>query len=99
MKSTSMRSARRAGFLLPATFFVDHVDGEPHCRMALTGGAAIRPDGGQAADVVIVGGNRVLAATVVFTGGAFASDEAAQAWFAGEEGQALKALLMSFSYR
>ncbi len=82
-----------------ASFFVDHIDGEPHYRMALTGGAAIRPDGGHAADVVIVGGNRVLAATVVFRGGPFASDEAAQAWFAGEEGQALKALLMSFSYR
>lgn len=82
-----------------ASFFVDHIDGEPHYRMALTGGAAIRPDGGQAADVVIVGGNRVLAATVVFTGGPFDSDEAAKAWFAGEEGQILKALLMSFSYR
>ena len=82
-----------------ASFFVDHIDGELQYRMALTGGAAIRPDGGQAADVVIVGGNRVLAATVVFTEGPFASDEAAQAWFAGEEGQALKALLMSFSYR
>jgi hypothetical protein len=82
-----------------ASFFVDHIDGEPHYRMALTGGAAIRPDGGQAADVVIVGGNRVLAATVVFSGGPFASDEAAKAWFAGEEGQVLKALLTSFSYR
>lgn len=82
-----------------ASFFVDNIDGEPHYRMALTAGAAVSPAGGAAADVVIVGGNRVLAATVVFTGGPFASDEAAQAWFAGEEGQALKALLMSFTYR
>lgn len=82
-----------------ASFFVDNIYGEPHYRMALTGGAAVSPEGGQAADVVIVGGNRVLAATVVFTGGPFAGDDAAKVWFGGEEGQALKALLMSFSYR
>lgn len=82
-----------------ASFFVDNIYGEPHYRMALTSGAAFSQDGRQAADVVIVGGNRVLAASVVFTGGPFASDDAAKTWFGGEEGQALKALLMSFSYR
>jgi len=82
-----------------ASFFVDHIYGEPHYRMALMSGPAVSPDGGEAADVVIVGGNRVLAASVVFTGGPFPSDGAAKAWFAGEEGHALKNLLMSFSYR
>ena len=43
--------------------------------------------------------DRVLTADVVFTGQPFANDEEAKAWYWGTEGQALKALLMSFSYR
>jgi hypothetical protein len=82
-----------------ASFYVDRIDGQPHYRLSLTHRAAISPDGTEGADVVIVGGNRVLAANVVFTGGPFASDAAAKAWFAGAEGQALKAVLMSFSFR
>jgi hypothetical protein len=82
-----------------ASFYVDRIDGEPHYSLSLTHKAAVSPDGTEGADVVIIGGNRVLAANVVFTGGPFASDEAAKAWFAGAEGQALTAILMSFSYR
>jgi hypothetical protein len=82
-----------------ASFYVDRIDGEPHYRLSLTHRAAVSPDGTEGADVVIVGGNRVLAANVVFTGGPFASDEAAKAWFGGTEGQSLTAILMSFSYR
>lgn len=82
-----------------ASFYVDHIYGDPHYQLSLTAGAAISSDGTEGADVAIIGGNRVLAASVVFTGGPFASDEAAKAWFAGAEGQTLKAVLMSFSYR
>lgn len=82
-----------------ASFFVDNIYGELHYRMAITAGPAVSPDGKQAADATIVGGNHILAATVIFTGPPFASDEAAAAWLAGGEGQALKDLLMSFTYR
>jgi hypothetical protein len=82
-----------------ASFYVDRIDGDPHYRLSLTHRAAVSPDGTEGVDVVIVGGNRVLAANVVFTGGPFASDSAAKAWFAGAEGQALTAILMSFSFR
>ncbi|WP_459794037.1 hypothetical protein [Arthrobacter sp. AD-310] len=82
-----------------ASFFVDNIYGELHYRMAITAGPAVSPDGKPAADATIVGGNRVLAATVIFTGPSFASDEAARAWLAGGEGQALTDLLMSFTYR
>lgn len=82
-----------------ASFFVDNIYGELHYRMAITAGPAVSPDGKPAADATIVGGNRILAATVILTGPPFANDEAAKAWLAGGEGQALKSLLMSFTYR
>ena len=44
-------------------------------------------------------GDRILTADVLFTGPPFADDEAAKAWYWGGEGQALKSLLMSFTYR
>ena len=82
-----------------ASFYVDNIYGEPHYKLSLTAGAALAPDGTEVADAAIIGGNRILMAGVVFAGGPFASDEAAKAWFAGAEGQALKEVLMSFSYR
>ncbi|TDL31696.1 hypothetical protein [Arthrobacter nitrophenolicus] len=82
-----------------ASFYVDNIYGELHYKLSLTAGAALSPDGREVADASIIGGNRILMAGVVFTGGPFASDEAAKAWFAGAEGQALKDVLMSFSYR
>jgi hypothetical protein len=82
-----------------ASFYVDNIYGELHYKLSLTAGAALSPDGREVADASIIGGNRILMAGVVFTGVPFASDEAAKAWFAGAEGQALKDVLMSFSYR
>lgn len=82
-----------------ASFYVDNIYGELHYKLSLTAGAALSPDGREVADAAIIGGNRILMAGVVFTGGPFAGDEAAKAWFAGAEGQALKEVLMSFSYR
>jgi len=82
-----------------ASFYVDNIYGELHYKLSLTAGAALSPDGREVADASIIGGNRILMAGVVFTGDPFASDEAAKAWFAGAEGQALKDVLMSFSYR
>jgi hypothetical protein len=44
-------------------------------------------------------GDRVLTADVLFTDSPFANDEAAKDWYWGDEGRALKSVLMSFSYR
>jgi hypothetical protein len=66
--------------------------------MGLTPGLPVSPDG-EVRDGLVMLGDRVLTADVVFTGQPFANDEEAKAWYWGTEGQALKALLMSFSYR
>jgi hypothetical protein len=66
--------------------------------MELTAGLPISPDG-KVQDGLIMLGDRVLTADVLFTAAPFANDEAAKAWYWGVEGQALKAVLMSFSYR
>jgi hypothetical protein len=81
-----------------SSFFVDRSDGTAHYRMGLTAGLPVSPDG-QVQYGLIRLGDRILTADVLFTGPPFASDEAAQAWYWGAEGQALKSVLMSFSYR
>lgn len=81
-----------------ASFFVDRSDGAAHYRMGLTPGLPVSPDG-KVQDGLIMLGDRVLTADVVFTGQPFANDEEAKAWYWGTEGQTLKAVLMSFSYR
>lgn len=81
-----------------SSFYVDHVNGAVQYRMGLTAGLPVSPDGKiQAAPIML--GDRILAADVLFTGEPFANDDAAKAWYWGAEGQALKAVLMSFSYR
>ena len=80
-----------------ASFFVDRSGDAAQYRMGLTPGLPVSPDG-EAQDGLIMLGDRVLTADVVFTGQPFANDEEAKAWYWGAEGQALKALLMSFSY-
>jgi len=81
-----------------SSFFVDRSDGAAHYRMGLTAGLPVSPDG-QVQYGLIKLGDRILSADVLFTGPPFAGDEAAKAWYWGTEGQALKSVLMSFSYR
>ena len=80
------------------SFYVDRVNDVAKYRMHLTAGAPIA-GAEMAHDGIIRTGERVLVADVEFIEKPFASDEAAKSWLAGAEGQALKALLMSFSYR
>lgn len=81
-----------------ASFFVDRRDGAPQYRMRLTAGLPVSPDGKVQNAPVLLGG-RVLSADVLFSGQPFVDDEAAKAWYWSGEGQALKAVLVSFSYR
>ncbi len=81
-----------------SSFFVDRSDGAAHYRMGLTAGLPVSPDG-KVQDGLIMLGDRVLTADVLFTDSPFANDEAAKDWYWGVEGRALKAILMSVSYR
>ena len=81
-----------------SSFFVDRTDGAATYRMGLTAGLPVSPDG-EVQHGLIMLGNRVLSADVVFAGQPFANDEAAKEWYWGVEGQTLKAVLMSFTYR
>ncbi|MET4592569.1 hypothetical protein [Arthrobacter sp. 754] len=80
------------------SFYVDNVNDIAKYRMHLTAGAPIA-----GAEMGLPGliriGERVLIAEVTFVDNPFASDDAAKAWLSGTEGQALKTLLMSMSYR
>jgi hypothetical protein len=80
------------------SFYVDRMEDNPTYRMHLTAGA---PSAGaeMALDGIIRVGKDVLVAEVQFIEKPFASDAAAKSWLAGAEGQALKALLLSISYR
>lgn len=80
------------------SFYVDRMDDKPTYRMHLTAGAP-QPGGGSALDGIIRVGEGVVVAEVKFIDQPFASDAAAQSWLAGEEGQSLKRLLLSISYR
>jgi hypothetical protein len=81
-----------------SSFFVDRSDGAAHYRMGLTAGLPVSPDG-KVQDGLIMLGDRVLTADVLFTDSPFANDEAAKDWYWGVEGRTLKAILMSVSYR
>ncbi|WP_461188217.1 hypothetical protein [Arthrobacter sp. Z4-13] len=81
-----------------SSFFVDRSDGEANYRMGLTAGLPVSPDG-KVQDGLIMLGDRVLTADVLFTDSPFANDEAAKDWYWSDEGRALKSVLMSFSYR
>lgn len=80
------------------SFYADRMEDNSVYRMHLTAGAP--PSGADLAqDGIIRVGKDVLVAEVEFIEKPFASDAAAKAWLAGAEGQALKALLLSISYR
>lgn len=80
------------------SFYVDNVNDIAKYRMHLTAGVPLS-GAEMSLDGIIRVGDRVLVADVEFIEQPFASDEAAKAWLAGPEGQALKALLLSMSYR
>jgi hypothetical protein len=80
------------------SFYVDNMDGLAKYRMHVTPGAP-KPGADMAVGGLIrIGDDRVMIADVTFVDNPFASEDAAKAWLAGTEGQALKALLMSISY-
>ncbi|MHC6594817.1 hypothetical protein [Arthrobacter sp. C152] len=81
-----------------ASFYADHVAGTVQYRLGLTPGLPVSPEGKVQYGLIMLG-HRMLTADVLFTGEPFAGDQEAKAWYWGSDGQALKALLMSFSYR
>ncbi|WP_163166381.1 hypothetical protein [Arthrobacter sp. Alg241-R88] len=81
-----------------SSFYVDHAFGAATYRMGLTAGSPVSPDGQVQYGLVMLG-DRILTADVLFDGRQFANDEAAKEWYWGDEGRSLKALLMSFTYR
>lgn len=80
------------------SFYVDRVNDLGTYRMHLTAGAPL-PGAGMVLDGIIRTKRGVLLAEVHFVEKPFANDDAAKSWLAGGEGQALKALLLSISYR
>ncbi len=81
-----------------ASFFVDRSEGAARYRMELTAGLPVSPDG-KVQDGLVRLDDRVLGADVLFHDRPFANDDAAKAWYWGEQGQALKAILASFTFR
>jgi hypothetical protein len=79
-------------------FYVDRMDSNATYRMHLAAGDP-KPGQGAALDGIIRAGEGVILADVKFIERPFANDAAAKSWLTGTEGQALKALLLSISYR
>ncbi|MDQ0615997.1 hypothetical protein [Arthrobacter globiformis] len=79
-------------------FYADRTDSSATYRMHLAAGAP-KSGQGSALDGIIRAGDGVILADVKFIEKPFANDAAAKSWLAGSEGQALKALLLSISYR
>jgi len=80
------------------SFYVDRVNDIAKYRMHLTAGKPIA-GAEMALDGIIRIGDRVLIADVEFMNNPFSGDDAAKAWLASPEGQALKSLLLSVSLR
>jgi len=80
------------------SFYVDRMDSNATYRMHLTAGAP-QAGKGMALDGIIRIGKEVLVAEAQFIAKPFADDAAAKSWLAGDEGQAIKALLLSVTYR
>lgn len=80
------------------SFYVDRMENNPAYRMHLTSGAPAAGKG-MALDGIVRIGKEVLVADAQFIEKPFASDAAAKAWLASTEGQAIKALLLSVTYR
>lgn len=81
-----------------SSFFVDRTESSAQYRMGLTAGLPVSPTGEVQYGLTKIG-DRILTADVLFDGPRFEGDEAAQTWYWSAEGQALKGVLMSFSYR
>jgi hypothetical protein len=81
-----------------SSFYVDHASGTATYRMGLTPGSPVSPDGQVQYGFVMLG-DRILTADVLFPRQPFTDDQAAKDWYWGDEGRALKGVLMSFTYR
>lgn len=81
-----------------SSFFIDQTESSTHYRMGLTPGLPVSPTG-QVQYGLVKLGDRILTADVLFDEPRFEGYEAAQAWYWSAEGQALKGVLMSFTYR
>jgi hypothetical protein len=79
------------------SFYVDRVNDLATYRMHLTAGKPIA-GAEMSLDGIIRIDGRVLVADVEFISNPFSSDDAARAWLATAEGQALRALLLSISH-
>jgi hypothetical protein len=80
------------------SFYVDRMENNPTYRMHLTAGAPAAGKG-MALDGIVRIGKEVLVADAQFIEKPFARDAAAKAWLASDEGQSIKALLLSVTYR
>jgi hypothetical protein len=81
-----------------ASWYRDDAGGVPAYRLHLTAGPAASGEG-MSLDGIIRAGADVLVAEVVWDSPTpFASDAAAQAWYASREGQQVKAVLTSIAY-
>jgi hypothetical protein len=80
------------------SFYVDRMEDITTYRMHLTAGAPTAGDGSRIDGIIRVG-ERVLVADVKFIDNPFASDDAAKSWLTTAEGESLKALMLSMSYR
>jgi hypothetical protein len=80
------------------SFYVDRAGDITTYRMHLTAGEPTAGDDSRIDGIIRVG-DGVLVADVKFIENPFASDEAAKSWLASDEGDALKELLLSMSYR
>jgi hypothetical protein len=80
------------------SFYVDRAGDITTYRMHLTAGEPTAGDDARIDGIIRVG-DGVLVADVKFVENPFAGDEAAKSWLVSDEGDALKELLLSLSYR
>ena len=80
------------------SFYVDRAGDITTYRMHLTAGEPTAGDDSRIDGIIRVG-DGVLVADVKFIENPFASDEAAKSWLVSDEGDALKELLLTMSYR
>ncbi|MFE8885967.1 hypothetical protein ACFYLX_08965 [Pseudarthrobacter enclensis] len=81
-----------------ASFYVDWDDDDATYHLQLTAGAPATGPRDPVNGIILLG-DRVLTAEVLFDGRQFPDDRAARAWFEGNEAQALRGILASFTFR
>jgi hypothetical protein len=81
-----------------ASFYVDWDDDDATYHLQLTAGAPATGPRDPVNGIILLG-DRVLTAEVLFDGREFPDDRAARAWYQGSEAQALREILASFTFR